>query len=291
MNSQISEDPLLGAEVGGYRVDSLLGQGGMAKVYRATGPDGCLVALKFVRGDYARDETFRRRFSREARIAQTVKHRNVVPVLATGEHQGIPYMAQRFIAGCSLDERIKRDGRLDVTAAVQVCSQVAAGLEALWAAGMVHRDVKPANILISDSGQAHITDFGLAKDTRGSVLTLPGQALGSMDYMPPEQIRGEPLTAAADIYALGCVMYECMCGRPPFAHVEGMRILWAHLQDDPPDPREIRSDLPEEFSTTLLTALEKDCDRRPASAGDYARMLGLAAGMPSSDTFGREPSD
>ena len=137
------------------------------------------------------DETFRRRFDREARIAQTVQHPNVVPVLTTGEHDGLPYMAQRFIEGMSLDDKLKRDGPLDVQTAVRVCTDVAAGLEVLLGAGMVHRDVKPANILLDESGRAFITDFGLAKDTQGSLLTLPGQALGSMDYMAPEQdLRG-----------------------------------------------------------------------------------------------------
>jgi len=272
-----ASDPRIGRQIGEYSVDGLLGEGGMGKVYTATGPDGGRVALKFVRDDYARDETYRRRFYREARIAQTVQHPNVVPVVATGEDAGLPYMAQRFIAGMSLDEKLKREGRLDAQTAVRVCTDVAAGLEALWEAGMVHRDVKPANILLDDSGRAYITDFGLAKDTQGSLLTLPGQALGSMDYMAPEQIRGEPVSATTDIYALGCVMYECMVGRPPFAEVLGMRILWAHLQDPPPDPRLIRPEIPDGFWRTLLIALEKDAARRPQTAGEYARMLAAAA--------------
>src|SRR5437588_1496477 len=270
-------DPRIGSQIGEYSVDSLLGEGGMGKVYTATGPDGGRVALKLVKDDYARDETFRRRFYREARIAQTVQHPNVVPVVDTGEHEGLPYMAQRFIEGMSLDEKLKRDGTLDVQTAVGVCTDVAAGLEALWGAGMVHRDVKPANILLDGSGRAYITDFGLAKDTQGSLLTLPGQALGSMDYMAPEQIRGEQVGAATDIYALGCVMYECMCGRPPFAEVQGMRILWAHLQDEPPDPTTIRSDLPPEFGRTLMVAMAKDPKERPETAGEYARLLAEAA--------------
>jgi serine/threonine-protein kinase len=270
-------DPRIGSQIGEYNVDALLGEGGMGKVYTATGPDGGRVALKLVKDDYARDETFRRRFYREARIAQTVQHPNVVPVLDTGEHEGLPFMAQRFIEGLSLDEKLKRDGPLDTETAVGVCTDVAAGLEALWGAGMVHRDVKPANILLDGSGRAYITDFGLAKDTQGSLLTLPGQALGSMDYMAPEQIRGEQVGAATDIYALGCVMYECMCGRPPFAEVQGMRILWAHLQDPPPDPRSVRADIPEAFARTLLVALEKDAAKRPQTAGEYARMLADAA--------------
>jgi serine/threonine-protein kinase len=202
----------------------------------------------------------------------------VVPVVATGEHDGIPYMAQEFIEGETLDDRIKREGPLDTATAVQICSDVAAGLEALWGAGMVHRDIKPANILIDEGGKGWITDFGLAKDTQGSLLTLPGQALGSMDYMAPEQIRGEEVSAATDIYALGCVMYECMCGRPPFADVQGMRILWAHLQDEPPDPTTLRPDLPRPFAQALMSALAKEREKRPARAGEYAEMLAQTAG-------------
>ncbi len=278
MSTESSEDPLVGTEVGGYSVTGLLGEGGMGKVYRATGPDGSKVALKLVKRDYAADETFRRRFSREARIAQTVQHPNVVPVVATGEQDGIPYMAQAFIEGESLDDKLKREGQLDTATAVQICSDVAAGLEALWGAGMVHRDIKPANILIDPSGKGWITDFGLAKDTQGSILTLPGQALGSMDYMAPEQIRGEEVSAATDIYALGCVMYECMCGRPPFADVQGMRILWAHLQDEPPDPTTLRPELPRPFVEALMSALAKEREKRPARAGEYAEMLAQTAG-------------
>jgi serine/threonine protein kinase len=283
VSDKFSDDPLSYRRIGDYAIGRLLGEGGMGKVYEASGPDGTRVALKLVKADYARDETFRRRFHREARIAQTVKHPNVVPVLATGESQGVPYMVQKFIDGLALDEKLKRDGPLGVAGAVRICASVAAGLEALWAAGMVHRDVKPANILLDEDGEAYITDFGLAKDTQASLLTLPGQALGSMDYMSPEQIRGQPLSAAADIYSLGCVMNECICGRPPFADAQGMRVLWAHLQDEPPDPRRLRGDLSPQFAKTLLLALEKDPDRRPASAGEYARMLAEAAAMSRSN--------
>jgi serine/threonine protein kinase len=264
--------------VGDYIVERLLGQGGMGKVYEAASLDGSRVALKLVKADYARDETFRRRFLREARIAQTVKHENVVPVMATGEHNGIPYMAQRFIDGSALDLVLKREGTLKMDEAVRICTDVAAGLEALWAAGMVHRDIKPGNILLDEQGVAYITDFGLAKDTQGSLLTLPGQALGSMDYMAPEQIRGEDLTAAADIYALGCVMFECVCGKPPFADVQGMRILWAHLQDEPPDPCSKNPEVSPQFAQTIMIALKKEAGERPSTAGEYARALAAAVG-------------
>jgi serine/threonine-protein kinase len=268
--------PALGTQIGGYAIVELLGVGGMGLVFRATGPDGVVVALKVVKGDYARDDTFRRRFLREARIAQSVKHPNVVPVLATGEHNGVPFMVQRFVDGPSLEQLLKRGGPLDPATVAAIVGNVAAGLEGLWAAGMVHRDVKPGNILLDAAGTADITDFGLAKDTQGTLLTLPGQALGSMDYMSPEQIRGDAVTAASDIYALACVTYESVVGRPPFAHVQGMRILWAHLQDEPPDPSLERKDLSRAFVSALLDGLAKDPADRPASAGEYARALARA---------------
>jgi serine/threonine protein kinase len=280
MSDQFSEDPTSPTRIGDYALGRLLGEGGMGKVYEATGPDDTRVALKLVKADYARDETFRRRFHREARIAQTVKHPNVVPVIATGEHEGVPYMAQKFIDGLSLEQKLERDGPLDVVDAVRVCADVAAGLEALWAAGMVHRDVKPANILLDQQGESYITDFGLSKDTQGSVLTLPGQALGSVEYMAPEQIRGQSLSAATDIYSLGCVMHECVCGQSPFAETQGMRVLWAHLEEQPADPRRLRADLSPQFAGALLLALEKDPEKRPASAGEYARTLAAAAAAP-----------
>jgi serine/threonine protein kinase len=268
--------------VGEYRIESVLGVGGMGIVYEATGPDERRVAVKLIKEDFAQDETFLRRFRREARIAQTVSNPYVVPVLETGDHDGLPYLAALFIEGGSLEAKLEREGPLDVPVAVRICAQVADGLKALWAAGMVHRDIKPANILLDSAGKAYITDFGLAKDSQGTALTRPGQALGSMDYMAPEQIRGEPVTAATDIYALGCLMFECIDGRPPFADHGGMQILWAHLREEPPDPK--RENLPPEFIRALKVALRKQPSERPSTSVEYARSLSQAAGLP--DTVG-----
>jgi serine/threonine protein kinase len=199
-----------------------------------------------------------------------------VPVLATGEHHGIPYMAQQLIDGCSLEDRLSLDGRLEVPRAIEICAEVAEGLQALWDAGMVHRDVKPGNILLDEKGKAYVTDFGLAKNTQASVLTLPGQTVGSLDYMAPEQIQGDEVTAATDIYSLGCVMFECVQGRPPFGDRQGLRVLWGHLNDEPPDPDSVTP----EFARALKSALRKEPEERPASGAQYAAELTRAAGIP-----------
>ncbi len=266
-------DALIGQSIGDYRLEALIGVGGMGHVYRASAGDGSPAALKLVRTEYAQQKTFRRRFQREAEIAQQVKNPHVVPVLAVGEYDGTPYLVQQFISGGTLADMLKREGRLDAATAVPICEQVADGIDALFAAGMIHRDVKPGNVLLDPDGTAYITDFGLAKDLEGSMLTRPGETLGSLDYMSPEQIRGETLTAATDVYCLGCVMYECFTGRAPFAHRPGMRVIMAHIQEEPPAPTEIAEDLSPELSAAIMTALEKEPDFRPQSASEYARKL------------------
>jgi serine/threonine protein kinase len=271
-------EPRPGDMVGPYRIESELGVGGMGRVYKAQGPDGQLVALKMVKADLAMDTVFRKRFEREARIATQVTHRHVVPVLDTGEHEGIPYLTQRYVGSGSLADRLER-GPLDIPTALRICAETADGLDALCEHGLVHRDVKPGNVLLDEHDTAYITDFGLAKDSQGSVLTRPGQALGSLDYMAPEQIRGEAVAGSADVYALACVMVECLTGRPPFGDRQGMRVLWAHLQDDPPDPCEMRSDLPRPLGAVIVQAMQKEPQDRPQTAGEFARLAKAAAGI------------
>jgi serine/threonine protein kinase len=262
-----------------------VGTGGMGRVYKAKGPDGQYVALKVVKREIASDTVFRRRFDREARIAKQVSHPHVVEVVDSGEHDGVPYLAQRFIHGGTLADKIEKDGPLEVETAVRICLWVAAGLDAVHAAGLVHRDVKPANILLDEQGSAFITDFGLLKDHKASVLTRPGQALGSLDYMAPEQIRSEEVSAATDVYSLGCVMWEALSGAPPFADREGMRVLWAHLQDVPGDLVSNRPGLSRDLADTVQMALEKDPGKRPPTATAYARMVQIASGV----SFGPRP--
>jgi serine/threonine-protein kinase len=274
-----SSDLPPGTAVGPYQIESLLGVGGMGQVYRAANDAGQTVALKFVRRDLARDTVFRKRFEREARIAQQIIDPHVVPVLDTGDHDGIPYLAQRFIAGGSLQDRLRREGRLEVDVALRIAGQVAGGLGALADHGMVHRDVKPANVLLDEDGVALITDFGLAKDSKGTVLTRPGQALGSPHYMAPEQIRGEEVSSATDTYGLGCVLYECLGGQPPFAHERGIRVMWAQLSDTPPDPCADLAGARPGLGTAVLRALAKIPAERPASAREYVSLVYAAAGI------------
>jgi serine/threonine-protein kinase len=282
MSSQLADsidDDRIGTQIGAYEIEALIGRGGMGLVYAARDGNRSRVALKIIKDEFASDENARARFNREAKIAKTIDNPHVVPVIDSGEHEGLPYIVERFIEGGSLADKLQRDGRLDVRTTIDICTQVAYGLQALWATGIVHRDLKPGNILLDKDGKAYITDFGLAKLSGDGVLTQPGQSVGSLDYMPPEQIRGEEVTGAADIYALGCVIFECLLGRPPFANGNTMRVLWAHLQDEPPDPSVDRGDVTPELGEALKWALRKQADERPSSSVEYANSLSLAAGI------------
>jgi serine/threonine protein kinase len=269
----------VGDTVGGYTIESQLGQGGMGRVYKAVGPDGQPVALKIVKEEMAGDEIFLKRFRREAQVAQRIHHPNVVAVIDTGDEDGLPWAAQRFIDGGSLHDRLERAGALDLEEVIAILGPVAAGLDAVHENGLVHRDLKPGNILIDENGDPFIADFGLAKDhqNQGTVLTRPGQALGSMDYMAPEQIRSEQVTAATDVYALACMLFELLTGETPFGHEVGLRILWAHLQDSPPHPSQLRPDLPRAVGDAILKGLEKDPSDRPQSATELMAQVEAAA--------------
>jgi serine/threonine-protein kinase len=251
----------------------------MGRVYKAVGVDGQPVALKTVKEELAGNEILLKRFRREAEIAQRINHPNVVAVVATGDREGLPWAAQRFIDGGSLQDRLNRSGPLDVEEVIAIFKPVAAGLDVLHENGLVHRDLKPGNILIDERGQPFIADFGLAKDYQhqGTVLTRPGQTLGSMDYMSPEQIRGETVTGASDVYALSCMLYELLTGQPPFGYQVGIRTLWAHLSDAPPHPSDVAPTLSRAVGDALLKGLEKDPDERPQSATALIELIAAAA--------------
>jgi serine/threonine protein kinase len=271
-----------GEQVGDYRVEGVLGRGGAAVVYRAVDAREQVVAMKFILPELAVERSFRSRFELEISIAQRVSHPNVVRVLDSGEHKGLPWLTETLVTGGSMVELLQRAGPLPVAEAVKILEEVAAGLDAVHAVGLVHRDVKPANILMSDDGRACITDFGLARDTASDTrLTRPGQMLGSMNYMAPEQVGGGDVGPYTDVYSLGCVLFECLAGSPPFADRPGMASLLAHLEATPPDPCQRNPALPRELGDAVLIALAKAPAERPASASEYARLVRAAASLPA----------
>jgi eukaryotic-like serine/threonine-protein kinase len=274
-----------GDQVGDYRVVGPLGVGATAVVYRATAPDGADVALKLVRPELSAEQSFRRRFELEVSIAQRVKHPNVVPVLDSGEHQGDPWLTQALVTGGSLLDVLSERGVLPVDEAVRLIGDAAAGLDAVHAAGLVHRDVKPANILLHEDGTAAVTDFGFARDTESDRrLTRPGETLGSMYYMAPEQIEAQEIGPFTDVYALGCVLYELVTGITPFGDKPGMGVMIAHLDDQPKHPSDRNPDIPREVGDAILKALAKSPADRPADTGAYAEAVRAASQRPSPQT-------
>lgn len=261
-----------GTVVAGWEVERLLGEGGMGEVFLGRGKGGP-VAIKLMRVRFTDSDQHRRRFEREAAAAQRARSPHVVEILDAGEWRGRPYLIQRYVAGGSLRDRLERSRRLDLEDTVRVCAEVGKGLGALHDGGLIHRDVKPENILFDARGVAMISDFGLVKDPDASLLTKPGKTIGTMWYMAPEQVRGEEVTAATDVYALACVAYECLVGRTPFGETTGMKTLWAHLRDPVPDPREIRPEIPEGVGFTLMRGLEKEPAKRPPTPAMLATML------------------
>jgi serine/threonine protein kinase len=264
--------------IGAYTIESVLAEGAMGRVYRARGPSGDEVALKVFRAPVASAPELRRRLDREIRIAQRLNSRHIAPLIEAGEDAGTPFLVSKFLRGGSLRERLEREGALDLRSVVQLCLELAHALDQLHGAGLVHRNLKPSNVVFDEHGSAHVVDFVLAKDREASVLTKPGQTLGSLDYMAPEQIRGESVSGATDVYALGCLTYECLTGRAPFADRVGMGVLWAHLRDEPPDVRSPREEMPPDVAWAIKRALEKEAMRRPPNATAYARMMQVAAG-------------
>jgi serine/threonine protein kinase len=250
----------------------------MGVVYRAVRDgDGQLVALKILRGELSGDDIYRKRFLHEARAAREVQHRHLVPVLEAGETEGQQYLAVAYVEGGSLESLIKSSGQLELEAIVRLAAEVGAGLDALHAQGLVHRDVKPSNIMLDEAGAASLTDFGLARGRGYTVLTKPGQVMGTLDYLAPELIKGEPASPASDIYALGCTICECIAGQPPYADKGRLEAAMAILDEEPPDPCAARADLPPQLSWAVLRALAKNPGDRPTTATAYARMLQVAS--------------
>jgi len=272
-------EPGIGDAVGQYRLDARLGEGAVGVVYRARREsDGAVVALKLLKQRLGEDETFRARFVHEARAARHVEHDHVVPVLDAGEAGGTSYLVAEYVPGGSLEDRLREEGALPIVEALRIGAEVATGLDALHHGGLVHRDVKPSNLMLYGDGRAAITDFGLAKGPAYTVLTKPGQVMGTLDYLAPELIRCEAATPSTDIYALGCVVYECIAGTPPFGGKSLFDIGTAHLNVSPPDPGATRPEVTPSLSWALLKALEKDPAQRPPTATAFASLLHVAAG-------------
>lgn len=265
----------VGDVFGPYRLEGLLGEGGMGLVFRARRAGEESVALKVMKAALIADPVYTRRFLHEARSAAEVHHPNLVPILDAGELDGRQFLASAYVPGRSLEERIAADGPLAVEEILRIAAEVAAGLEALHERELVHRDVKAANILLAQDGKALLTDFGLAKGRAYTVLTRPGEVMGTLEYLAPELIKGQPAVPASDVYALGCVVFECAAGRTPFGDRSGLQVGMAHLSEDPPDPGTGRDDWPAELSAALLRALAKDPVERPGARA-YADSLRAA---------------
>jgi len=256
-------DPRLGTRLAGYQIQALLGQGGMGLVYLAEqlGPRRP-VALKLLLDPATASQGFRERFLRESELAAAIDHPNVLPVYDAGETDGVLWIAMGYVDGIDLAALLDRDGPLAPEQALAIAGQVAGALDAAHARGLVHRDVKPANILLAMEGgavtHAYLADFGLTKRIGGARgLTVSGQVLGTIDYIAPEQVEGGQIDGRADQYSLGCVLFECLTGTVPFRGDSELAVLWAHVHDPPPRIRDHRPDLPAALDDAIGRALAK----------------------------------
>jgi serine/threonine-protein kinase len=297
-----SADPRIGQVIAGYRIESRIGRGGMGVVYRAEHLNlRRSAAIKIIAPEYTEAKGFRERFEREARISAALQHPNVVTVYDAGEVDGLLYLAMQYIEGSDLAAVLSEQGRLRPYRAIDTCRQVAAALDAAHALGLIHRDVKPANVLV-EGRRAYLTDFGLTKRLEGTrtAITRAGDVVGTIHYVAPEQIEGRPVDSRADLYSLGCLLYHCLVGEVPYPRESDVAVIYAHLSEEPPKPSALRPDLPEGLDAVIAKALEKSPDRRFATCGDLmaaARGVIDAAG-PLSETRGgrttvtaREDSD
>jgi streptogramin lyase len=254
----------IGSEFVGYRIDELIGRGGMGVVYRAY--DLRLkrtVALKLMAPELAVDQRFRERFSREAELAMSLEHPNVVPIHDAGDVDGRLYLAMRHVEGTDLRALLHAEGALDPARALVICNQVANALDAAHAKGLIHRDVKPSNVLLDANDHVYLADFGLTRRL-GEQGGPPGEgrSVGTPAYLAPEHIEGEPVDGRADIYSLGCLLYECLTGETPFVRGSRLAVAWAHLEEAPPRASHHRPELPVAIDTAILKAMAKEPDDR-----------------------------
>jgi len=277
-----------GAVFSGHKIEAVVGRGGMGVVYRAQQVAlGRTVALKVIAPELLDDPTTKARFLREARAGASIEHPHVIPLLHADETDGVAYLVMRFVDGDDVRTLVRRTGPLEPERAATIGAQVGEALDAIHAAGLVHRDIKPANVLLGSGDHVYVSDFGLAKEalSRGSE-TRSGQWVGTLDFVAPEQIRGERVDARTDVYALGGLLFYMLTGTAPFSDHEGDGAkLWAHLSETPPPVSSLRPDLPAAFDGVLARAMAKDPDERYPSAGDLGRAaLAAARGQDPSET-------
>jgi serine/threonine protein kinase/DNA-binding beta-propeller fold protein YncE len=279
-----------GSLVAGYRLEQQIGRGGMAVVFRAHDPRlDRLVALKIMAPGLSLDDAFRQRFIRESRAAAAVDDSHIIPVYEAGEENGVLFIAMRYVSGGDVRSLLDRDGPLPPGRAMEIISQVASALDAAHGRGLVHRDVKPANMLLEESVDAdrpdhvYLSDFGLTKATLAVTgLTATGQFLGTLDYVAPEQIEGRPVDGRTDLYALACAAFELLTGAPPFARDQGMAVMYAQVSEPPPLLSSRRAGLPAAADAVMNRALAKAPADRYATCREFAaalrRVFGLHAG-------------
>src|ERR1700754_3625968 len=263
-----------GSTFAGYQIEDVAGSGGMGIVYKATQIAlGRRVALKLIAADLARDASSRERFKREWLTAASIDHPNVIPLYEAGEADEHLFIAMRYVEGLDLAALITRELPFDVARAVHIVEQIASALDAAHKKGLVHRDVKPANILISSQDDhVYLTDFGLTKHSSSqSALTKTGMFVGSLDYTAPEQIRGEPPDARTDVSSLGCVLYQAIAGALPYDRDSDVAKMYAHLNEDPPSVTEARPDAPAGLDAVVARAMAKEPGDRYQTAGELGR--------------------
>jgi serine/threonine protein kinase len=284
--------PLVGDEFAGYRVRSVLGRGGMSVVYQAENLRlSSVIALKVLAPELASDDVFRARFLEESRIAASLNHPNVIPIYDMGSQDDLLYIAMRYVSGTDMRQMIKKRGRILPATALFLVGQAARALDAAHRRGLVHRDVKPGNLLIergsddADPDHVYLADFGITKHAMSrSGLTSTGQFLGTIDYVAPEQIRGTSVLGLADQYSLGCVLYECLTGRVPFEKDLDAAIIWAHVEETPTMPTVLRPELPPEVDEVFGRVLAKRPDERYGSCREFIQAARLALGIFRSGT-------
>jgi serine/threonine protein kinase len=272
-----------GEQLAGYQIQEPIGRGGMAIVYRALDLRlGRLVALKVLAPNLSEDEAFRQRFIRESRAAAGVDHPHIIPVFEAGEAAGMLFIAMRYVSHGDVRTLIDTNGPLDADRVISITSQVASALDCAHENGLVHRDVKPGNMLLSpassgDADHVYLSDFGLSKHSlTPSTLTSTGQFLGTLDYVSPEQIQGHPVDGRADQYALACTVVEMFTGKPPFQRDDTMALMWAQLEAEPPRLTDRRPDLPPAVNQVIATAMGKWPDSRYPTCREFAAALAAA---------------